>query len=199
VGSFMVVSGGKVVLTDPGRGRYSKSYFGPERYDNLMASSRGHSVPVVNGHEQVEGAERAAIVVAHQHGDDRDNLTIDMADAYPAEAGLTELRRSVTLDRQVPGGRIRLSDSFAFANGGGDFQSVLVTPLGVAVDDSAVRIGGAGGVRVAFDSARVTVTTEAHRGVEKRYAPSVDLTRVLFTAKERVSRGEVALEIAPLD
>src|SRR5690606_29457474 len=37
VGAFMVVAGGTVVLTDPGRGRYSKSYFGPERYENLMA------------------------------------------------------------------------------------------------------------------------------------------------------------------
>jgi hypothetical protein len=76
---------------------------------------------------------------------------------------------------------------------------VLVTPLDVAVDDGVVRIGGAGGVRVAFDPARVTVTTETHRGVEKQYAPSVDLTRVLFAAKERSSRGEVALEITPLN
>ncbi|MGB3336141.1 MAG: heparinase II/III family protein [Devosia sp.] len=199
VGSLIVVNQGLIVLTDPGRGRYSKAYFGPDRYDNIMASSRGHSVPVVNGHEQVEGAERAATVVAHSHGADRDNLTIDMAAAYPAEAGLTELRRSVTLDRQAPGGRIELSDGFAFANGGGDFQSVLVTPLAVTIEHNAVRIGDAGGVRVAFDPARVAVTTETHRGVEKQYAPSVDLTRVLFAAKERSSRGEVALEITPLN
>ena len=198
VGSLIVVNKGRIVLTDPGRGRYSKSYFGPERYDNIMASSRGHSVPVVNGHEQEEGADRAATVVAHSHGDDRDNLTIDMAAAYPAGAGLTELRRSVTLDRRAPGGRIEVSDSFAFANGGGDFQSVLVTPLDVALDNGAVRIGGEGGVRVAFDPARVAVTTEIHRGVEKQYAPPVDLTRVLFAARERPSRGEVALEITPL-
>lgn len=199
VGSIIVVNQGKVVLTDPGRGRYSKAYFGPDRYDNIMASSRGHSVPVVNGHEQVEGADRAATVVAYRHGDDLDNLTIDMAAAYPAAAGLAELRRSVTLDRQAPGGRIELRDGFAFANGGGDFQSVLVTPLDVAVDGGAVLIGGAGGVRVTFDPARVAVTTETHRGVEKQYAPSVDLTRVLFAARDRASRGEVALEITPLD
>ena len=199
VGSIIVVNRGRVVLTDPGRGRYSKAYFGPERYDNIMASSRGHSVPVVNGHAQAEGAGRSATVLAHSHGTDRDNLTIDMAAAYPDEAGLTALRRSVTLDRQAPGGRIELSDGFAFANGGGDFQSVLVTPLDVALDEGVVRIGGAGGVRVAFDPATVTVTTEIHRGVEKQYAPPVDLTRVLFAAKARPSRGEVALEITPLN
>ncbi len=198
VGSLIMVNQGRVVLTDPGRGRYSKSYFGPERYSNLMASSRGHSVPVVNGHEQAEGADRAATVVAHSHGTDEDRLTIDMGSAYPAEAGLTQLRRSVALDRQTPGGRIELSDAFAFANGGGEFQSVLVTPLGVEIGADAVRIGDAGGVRVAFDPAAVSVTAETHHGVEKQYAPSVDLTRVLFAARTRASQGEVALEITPL-
>ena len=199
VGSLIVVNKGRVVLTDPGRGRYSKAYFGPERYSNLFASSRGHSVPVVNGHEQVEGAERAAKVVSYRHGQDRDEIALDMAAAYPAEAGLTELRRSVAFDRKAQGGRIELSDGFAFANGGGEFQSVLVTPLNVEVGADAVRIGDeAGGVRVAFDPACVTVSTETHRGAEKQYAPSIDLTRVLFAAKERPSRGEVALEITPL-
>ncbi|HEV7346200.1 MAG TPA: heparinase II/III family protein [Devosia sp.] len=199
VGSLVVVNQGRVVLTDPGRGRYSKSYFGPERYSNIMASSRGHSVPVVNGCEQAEGADRAATVVEHSHGAERDVLAIDMAGAYPAEAGLAELRRSVSLDRQAPGGRIALNDRFAFANGGGDFQSVLVTPLDVALEEGAVRIGGeGGGVRVSFDPSQVAVTTDIHRGVEKQYAPSVDLTRVLFAAKAQQSRGEVALEITPL-
>jgi hypothetical protein len=199
VGSLIVVNKGRVVLTDPGRGRYSKAYFGPERYQNIMASSRGHSVPVVNGYEQEEGAERAARVVEHSHGAERDVLSIDMAAAYPAEAGLTELRRSVALDRQAPGGKVTLSDGYAFANGGGDFQSVLVTPLGVEIDADAVVIGDAqGGVRVRFDPASVVVSTETHRGVEKQYAPSVDLTRVLFAPKVRASRGEVKLEITPL-
>ena len=199
VGSLIVVDKGRVVLTDPGRGRYSKAYFGPERYQNIMTSSRGHSVPVVNGHEQAEGAERAARVVEHSHGAERDMLSIDMAAAYPAEAGLTELRRSVALDRQAPGGKVTLSDSYAFANGGGDFQSVLVTPLGVQIGTDAVVIGDAqGGVRVGFDPASVAVSTEIHQGVEKQYAPSVDLTRVLFVPRERASRGEVNLEITPL-
>lgn len=122
VGSLIVVQGGKVVLTDPGRGRYSKAYFGPERYANIMTSSRGHSVPVVNGFEQAEGAERAAKVLVHSNGADRDELALDMAAAYPAKAGLRQLQRSVSFDRHAPGGRIALSDSFSFANGGGIFN-----------------------------------------------------------------------------
>lgn len=199
VGSLIVVQGGKVVLTDPGRGRYSKAYFGPERYANIMTSSRGHSVPVVNGFEQAEGAERAAKVLVHSNGAERDELALDMAAAYPAEAGLNQLQRRVAFDRQAPGGRIALRDSYAFANGGGAFQSVLVTPLAVEIGAGEVRIGGpGGGVKVAFDASQVEVTTEHHAGVEKQYAPPVDLTRVLFAARGKAGQGEVALDITPI-
>ncbi|WP_332700056.1 heparinase II/III domain-containing protein [Devosia sp.] len=199
VGSLIVVSKGKVVLTDPGRGRYSKAYFGPERYSNIMASSRGHSVPMVNGYEQTEGAAHAASMVTHSHGADADRLTLAMAAAYPAAAGIKVLERDVVFDRSVPGGRVALSDSFSFADGSGTFQSVLVTPLAVEAGPETVRIGDAGGgVSVRFDPRAVSVSTERHAGVEKQYAPSVDLTRVLFTAVGRVASGRVDLEISPL-
>jgi hypothetical protein len=67
IGSLIVVAGGEAIVTDPGRGRYSKAYFGPQRYDNIMASSRGHSVPVVDGHLQSPGRRHAARVVDHRH------------------------------------------------------------------------------------------------------------------------------------
>lgn len=199
VGSLIVVSKGRVVLTDPGRGRYSKAYFGPERYSNIMASSRGHSVPVVNGQEQAEGGQHAAAVLGHSHGEGADRLTLAMAAAYPAAAGIAVLERDVVFDRSVPGGRVTLSDSFSFTAGEGAFQSVLVTPLAVEAGPETVRIGdAAGGVSVRFDPRAVSVSTERHDGVEKQYAPSVDLTRVLFTAVERAARGQVNLEISPL-
>ncbi|MCZ4346680.1 heparinase II/III family protein [Devosia neptuniae] len=198
VGSFMVVHNGRVVLTDPGRGRYSKSYFGPERYENIMASSRGHSVPVVNGHAQAEGAAHAARVLDHGHGAGQDRLRLEMAAAYPAAAGLKTLERDVVFDRAVPGGRIELTDSFSFADRGGQFVSALITPLAVQVGSATVRIGDDnGGVVVGFDPAIVQVDTERHPGVEKQYAPSVDLTRVLFTAAGQAATGKVVLEISP--
>jgi len=199
VGSLIVVSKGRVVLTDPGRGRYSKAYFGPQRYDNIMASSRGHSVPVVNGLAQVEGAAHGAQVVNHSHSETRDELVLDMEGAYPDAAGISQLRRSVALERDAPGGKITLSDRFAFRDGSGDFQSVLVTPLAVQVKAGDIEIGDAqGGVRVRFDPALASVSTERHRGVEKQYAPSVDLTRVVFASTGRTGAGEITLDITPL-
>ena len=199
VGSFMVVSGGKVVLTDPGRGRYSKSYFGPERYQNLFASSRGHSVPMVNGCEQAPGRQHQATVILHEHGAEADRLELDMAAAYPAEAGLTSLTRSVTLDRQMQGGRVLLDDAFAFANSDGLFQSVLVTPVGAEAGNGVVRIGEpSAGVVVHYDAANLDVALERHERAEKQYQPAVDLTRVVFTPRHKSRAGRLTLEISPL-
>nr|WP_246473069.1 heparinase II/III family protein [Pelagibacterium limicola] len=199
VGSFMVVSGGKVVLTDPGRGRYSKAYFGPERYQNLMASSRGHSVPLVNGFEQVEGRAHAAQVISHHHGVDADRLELEMAAAYPQAAGLDSLRRSLTLDRSHSGGRVLLDDTYRFHAEDSLFQSVLVTPMNTRLEGDSVIVGEVdAGVRITFDSGLLDVAFEHHPGVEKQYQPAVDLTRVVFTPRQRRPVGSVALEISPL-
>nr|WP_269468121.1 heparinase II/III family protein [Devosia ureilytica] len=199
VGSFMVVSGGKVVLTDPGRGRYSKAYFGPERYANLMASSRGHPVPVINGFEQAEGRQFRATVLAHSHSATADRLDLDMTAAYPAGAGLKALKRSVTLDRATPGGRVLLEDNFEFAGSKGHFQSVLVTPMPAQLEGGAVLIGAPGaGLRVDFDAAALDVAFDRHDGVEKQYQPAVDLIRVVFTPRQPAGQGRLALEISPL-
>lgn len=200
VGSFMVVAGGKVVLTDPGRGRYSKAYFGPERYQNLMASSRGHSVPVVNGHGQAEGAHHRASVLDHVHGEDEDRLSLDMASAYPAEAGIAALVRTLRFDRRPMMGRVLLEDAFEFASGAGRFQSVLVTPMPVEIEGrDSLRIGQPGaGVRVVFDGAALVVDLDRHPGVEKQYQPAIDLTRVVFTPRQESRAGRLALEISPL-
>jgi len=56
VGNFIVHVNGESVIPDVGRGRYTKAYFGPERYQHFVNSSRGHSVPIVNGCEQLAGS-----------------------------------------------------------------------------------------------------------------------------------------------
>lgn len=199
VGAFMVVSGGKVVLTDPGRGRYSKAYFGPDRYDNLFASSRGHSVPMVNGVEQAAGRQHSATTLHHSHGVDLDRLELDMAAAYPAAAGLDRLTRRISLDRTVPGGRVQLDDSFGFSGQAGQFQSVLVTPLNAMAENGLVVIGDqSGGVRVDYDAGALEVSLERHEQQEKQYQPAVDLTRVVFTPRLQSREGRLALTISPL-
>ena len=198
VGAVIVVAGGKVLITDPGRGRYSRSYFGSERYQNIMASSRGHSVPAVNGHEQAAGAEHRARLLEHHHGAEADWLALELAAAYPETAGIRSIERRIRFDRTAPAGKIELVDTFAFGQAPGLFQSVLVSSAQVQISGTTVFVSdGAAGLAIAFDPAQATVSLEVHAGVEKQYAPSVDLTRIVFTAKDAVA-GVISLTIVPV-
>ena len=49
VGSFIVNVGGESLISDIGSGRYTRQYFGPERYTYWVVSSKAHSVPLPNG------------------------------------------------------------------------------------------------------------------------------------------------------
>ena len=57
IGSFVLHVEGENLLTDPGRGLYSRHYFGPDRYDNIFANSYGHSVPRIGGQLQAPGRQ----------------------------------------------------------------------------------------------------------------------------------------------
>ncbi len=63
VGSFLFQVAGETLLVDMGSGEYTRQYFGAERYDFLCNSSRGHSVPIVEGQYQKAGGDYAARII----------------------------------------------------------------------------------------------------------------------------------------
>ncbi len=87
IGSFLISKGGRVTFTDPGGGEYTRQYFSSERYTILVTSSRGHSVPVINGNYQVTGKEKSTMFV------DTDNeYAFSMENAYKLDE-LKSLKR----------------------------------------------------------------------------------------------------------
>lgn len=90
VGSFIVSDYTNQLLADLGKGEYDKFYFNPEtRYNNLCCSSRGHSLPIVDGIEQSPGESFRAKSV--EQSDNR--FRLDIADAYD-DANLMSLVRT---------------------------------------------------------------------------------------------------------
>ncbi len=84
IGSFIVSKGGEVSFVDPCGGEYTQQYFSAKRYEYTVTSSRGHSVPIINGQLQVTGKQKAKITA---HTDTR--YAFDMECGY----GLSYLRR----------------------------------------------------------------------------------------------------------
>ncbi|MDF2668598.1 MAG: Heparinase family protein [Paenibacillus sp.] len=63
IGHFILHVAGKNVMPDLGAPEYNYSTFSQERYKHLLTSSRGHSVPSINGKDQTPGRERFASVI----------------------------------------------------------------------------------------------------------------------------------------
>ena len=94
IGTFVIYADGQPIFVDMGNKLYTAKTFGPDRYTIDNTRSMNHNVPLIGDVEQHEGREyRAREVIADEHG-----VQMDMACAYPAEAGAKAMVRSFSLD-----------------------------------------------------------------------------------------------------
>ncbi|MCD6518912.1 MAG: heparinase II/III family protein [Anaerolineae bacterium] len=198
VGNIIVHLRRESVIADIGRGRYTLDYFGPQRYKHLANSSLGHSVPVVNGFEQLPGREYRARLLDHVATDRVDILSLELKEAYPREAGVQTLQRTVSLHREPPHGWVELVDKVAFSQAPGDLQSVLTTFGQVEMDSNYLLIRGQRAtLRVRFDPKIVKPRVEVVRNVDLAIGPR-DVRRVIFPFKVPRKEGQIRLLIEPV-
>jgi Heparinase II/III-like protein len=196
-GHFIVHWRGESLLADIGRGRYTAEYFGAQRYEQMVNSSLGHSVPVVNGQLQQAGRDHAAILLAQQADETADTLQLELKDFYPAEVGLTSLQRRITLHRTAPHGWVEVVDQAQFAEQPSLLESALITLAQVEVGGDAVIIRGQrGALRVGFAPDQVQVRVELHPAVDLEDGP-VDVRRVVLGWRQPRVGGEICLKITP--
>ena len=105
IGHFIYAKGGKQILVDLGAGLYDRKYFSAERYTVLETSSRGHSVPIIDGELQKVGDQyKAEGVIA-----DENSFSLDISSAYGNEKINSLTRRFDLTDDGVA-----LTDEFDF-------------------------------------------------------------------------------------
>ena len=120
VGSFIYACEGESILDDIGAGEYTKDYFNENRYKNICCRSLGHNVPLIDGKEQLAGAQyRASGFVSDGSG--KTELDIEAAYGLGAEEKVT---RSFLLDKDS--GACTVTDSFRLS-GKGKVTENLVT------------------------------------------------------------------------
>ena len=85
IGSFIIFSEGKYLLDDLGWSEYDNKYFTAARYDNICASSLGHSVPIINGKVQLPGVDRRATA---KHS--LKKITLDISAVYEVDKFVRE-------------------------------------------------------------------------------------------------------------
>ncbi|NLD71082.1 MAG: hypothetical protein GX649_00025, partial [Chloroflexi bacterium] len=198
VGSLIVRVQDESVLCELGRGRYTKAYFSPQRYEHFVNSSLGHPVPVPNGQAQLPGEEYAAELVGRVVDDRLDAMTIEMRGAYPAEADLTSLRRTVVLHREAPAGWVEVSDEVAFASAPGTLDSVLFTFGSVELGEGQVLVRGErGAVRISYDASIVSADVEHVTDLDLSVGPS-EAERLVFSLRRPTQQGVIRLRIDPV-
>jgi hypothetical protein len=157
LGSFELVLDGIELLADLGCGEYTKAYFNVGRYSIFCNSSFGHSVPIVDGRGQSEGAGHAARVLSFYSEGGRTTLSLEIAGAYECPR-LESLVRRFEFDGRE---RLVITDSFAFAAAGalGDGAVAIVERFVTRAPDSLERLVN---ITCSRPDASPAIVTHAH-------------------------------------
>ena len=107
VGSFLIMANGDMQVVDAGNMIYTAKTFSARRYELWNCRAAYHNVPIIGGCEQQHGRQYAARDVEKLS----DGMALDMAAAYPAEAGVQQCRRTFHL----AGGRLSVRDEIVCA------------------------------------------------------------------------------------
>ncbi len=138
IGSFILHVGDETLLTDPGRGLYTRDYFNDRRYDNVFTNSYGHSVPRIGGELQKEGKAFHGEIVSVGVDGPVKRAEIEFARAYSVP-DLSSARRQITLDSA---GIATLQDTFQFEGGPVKVEEALSTWCDVEVNGAIAHVRG---------------------------------------------------------
>ncbi|PTX92239.1 heparinase [Verrucomicrobia bacterium LW23] len=109
VGSLLLNIDGVQMLVEIGAPFYVREFFGPARYGFLAARSLGHSLPLIRGTEQLQGADYHGEILRAEVDQPTVTFEVDATCAYPTDAACARYLRRITLDKAA--GRLVLEDS----------------------------------------------------------------------------------------
>ena len=199
VGHFIVGLDGVPVLIDVGVETYTRKTFSEQRYEIWTMQSAYHNLPTIDGHQQMPGVEFRAHHVDAETTEDAAMLTLDMAAAYPAEAGIRSWRRTMRLDRAVPAS-VTLRDEWHLDT----VPAQLTLSLMAASDVEEIAPGllrcasSERALDVRFDPEVFTVEIERIDIGDGRLAPiwGDQVSRVLLHATSPAAQGQWTLTMA---
>jgi hypothetical protein len=197
VGNFIVFASGKPAIIDAGVGTYTAQTFSSRRYEIWTMQSAYHNLPTIGGVMQRDGVEFMASDIRYQAGDNRAEFSLDIAGAYPPEAGVKFWRRSLRLER----GRNALEwrDSYQLSKDGVPVTLTLMTPCEVDTSRSGeLQLGGI--LRVTYDPAVWTPHVEEIQLDDKRLSGvwGERLRRIRLEAGRVPRQGEWTFGITEL-
>ena len=198
VGNFIVYANGQPVLIDVGVETYTAKTFSEKRYEIWTMQSAYHNLPTVGGIQQQAGGSFAAREVERLCDDEAASLSMDIAGAYPPEAGIRRWRRTVRLLRGAQA-RVELIDAFELENETRDVELSLMIPRRFQIQaEGALLVPGVPDIRIAFDGEALAAESERIPIEDERLRKDWgdEIYRVRFRPRAAVRRGEWRFTVA---
>jgi hypothetical protein len=134
IGNFLVFADGVPAIIDVGVETYTAKTFSPQRYDIWTMQSAYHNCPTIDGVMQSAGREFAATEVNYQADNQRAELRLNLARAYPPGAHLAAWKRTLRLDRVA--NTIEIVDDYQLAQAAKVITLTLMTPRAAQVQSA---------------------------------------------------------------
>jgi len=161
VGDFIIYADGEPMIIDVGAGTYTARTFSSDRYKLWFNTSPFHNLPTINDRQQGAGLSFMASDVRYRADKGAVRLSMDLARAYDASAGVVSWVRDVYAD--LRGGTIVVGDRYRMkADGNRVVQSLMTvceTDLSVPGKIACIMPSG-GKVSLDYDAAKWSVSKE---------------------------------------
>lgn len=202
VGNFVLYLNGKPAIVDVGVGTYTRQTFSSERYKIWYMQSQWHNCPTINGVQQKEGKAFLAKDVIYTKTKNGAELTMDIAEAYPAEAAVKTWVRNFVFNRNK--GSLLLKENYALESSKEPLVLNFMTPLQVEQDkpgEIILKDKNAQAIRVKFDPELFTVLVEDKMLEDPRLTDvwGEKLFRVSLQAKKQLLKGEHSIEFKAIN
>ena len=203
-GNFIVYLDGEPAIIDVGVETYTARTFSGDRYSIWTMQSAYHNLPTVNGVMQKNGKQYTGRDVKYRNGGEEAQFSLDIAGAYPPEAGIVTWFRSVTLDREE--GEVRVEEKYHLKSADKGITLTLMTPCEVSDAGRGQLVltmpkgegsGTAKRIHVKYDPAKLASSVEAidvkDNQLKRVWGPT--LRRILLTVKSKELKESLGVTI----
>ncbi len=201
VGNFIVYVDGYPAIIDVGVETYTAKTFSDRRYEIWTMQSAFHNLPTINGVMQKEGREYRAGNVKYRNMNERVVFSLDIASAYPDEAGVKSWERTITLIR---GKNVTIEDRYVLLESRQNLQMTLMSwRQPVLEDEGTIRLEppelnlDLKPVYIRYDGRKFEVSLEPIALEDARLKSSWGgkVYRILLKAKRKPLKGRFSLFI----
>jgi hypothetical protein len=199
IGQFIVYADGRPFLIDAGVETYTRETFGPNRYDIWTMQSAYHNLPTINGVQQKPGNDYKATQVEYKADEVQVKLSLNIASAFPTEAGIDAWKRRFEFNRSDHP-YIEITDEFQLEQDSENITLSLMMPFEPQIDRSGsilIRNADAKAVKVEYDADHLVASSERILIEDERLRPvwGDQIYRVTLKANAPVSEGNWKIKV----